>query len=48
MDNLITGDLQNIAHLRSNTNFEFIHHDFTTFIDIEGTIDYILPFLQAL
>ncbi len=27
MDNLITGDLMNIEHLRSNKNFEFIHHD---------------------
>jgi len=27
MDNLITGDLMNIEHLRSNPNFEFIHHD---------------------
>ena len=44
MDNLITGDLQNIAHLRSNANFEFIHHDVTKYIDIEGTLDYILHF----
>ena len=44
MDNLITGDLQNIAHLRSNPNFQFIHHDVTTFIEIEGALDYILHF----
>jgi len=44
MDNLITGDLQNIAHLRANPNFEFIHHDVTTFIEIEGILDYILHF----
>jgi dTDP-glucose 4,6-dehydratase len=44
MDNLITGDLQNIAHLRSNPNFEFIHHDVTKYIEIEGTLDYILHF----
>jgi dTDP-glucose 4,6-dehydratase len=44
MDNLITGDLQNIEHLRSNPNFEFIHHDVTTFIDINGDLDYILHF----
>ena len=44
MDNLITGDLQNIAHLSANPNFEFIHHDVTTFIEIEGTLDYILHF----
>ena len=44
MDNLITGDLMNIAHLRSNPNFEFIHHDVTTFIDIKEELDYILHF----
>ena len=44
MDNLITGDLQNIAHLRSNPNFEFIHHDVTKYIDMEGDLDYILNF----
>ena len=44
MDNLITGDLQNIEHLRINTNFEFIHHDITTFIDIKGDLDIILHF----
>jgi dTDP-glucose 4,6-dehydratase len=44
MDNLITGDLQNIAHLRSNPNFEFIHHNVTKYIEIEGSLDYILHF----
>jgi dTDP-glucose 4,6-dehydratase len=44
MDNLITGDLMNIEHLRSNPNFEFIHHDITKYIDIEGSLDYILHF----
>ncbi len=32
MDNLIKGDLMNIEHLRSNENFEFIHHDVTKYI----------------
>ncbi len=44
MDNLITGDLINIEHLRTNPNFEFIHHDITTFIDIKGALDFILHF----
>jgi dTDP-glucose 4,6-dehydratase len=44
MDNLITGDLMNIDHLRSNSNFEFMHHDITKYIDIEGNLDYILHF----
>ncbi|QLE00395.1 SDR family oxidoreductase [Galbibacter sp. BG1] len=44
MDNLITGDLKNIEHLRSNENFEFIHHDVTKYVDVSGTLDYILHF----
>jgi dTDP-glucose 4,6-dehydratase len=44
MDNLITGDLMNIAHLMDNENFKFINHDVTKFIDIEGPVDFILHF----
>jgi len=44
MDSLITGDLQNIDHLKNNPNFEFINHDITQFIKIEGKLDYILNF----
>ncbi|MHB1293437.1 MAG: UDP-glucuronic acid decarboxylase family protein [Anaerolineae bacterium] len=39
MDNLITGSLRNIAHLRDDPHFCFIHHDVTTYIDVEGPID---------
>ena len=44
MDNLITGDEKNIAHLIANPNFEFKHHDITNFIKIDGSLDYILNF----
>jgi dTDP-glucose 4,6-dehydratase len=44
MDNLITGDFKNIEHLSSNENFEFINHDVSEHIDIEGKLDYILHF----
>lgn len=44
MDNLITGDLKNIEHLFPNENFEFHHHDVTTFVHIPGNLDYILHF----
>lgn len=44
MDNLITGDLRNLAHLFPNPNFEFYHHDVTKFIHIPGHLDYILHF----
>ena len=44
MDNLITGDLKNIAHLFPLEHFEFHHHDVTTFVHLEGKLDYILHF----
>lgn len=44
MDNFITGDKKNIAHLSKNTNFQFIEHDITEFIKIDGALDYILHF----
>ncbi len=44
MDNLITGDLENIRHLFKLEQFEFYHHDVTRFIHIPGHLDYILHF----
>ena len=44
MDNLLTGNLDNIAHLRSRTDFEFITHNVTRHIDISGPLDYIFHF----
>lgn len=44
MDNLITGDLKNIEHLAGNKNFEFINHDVSKHIKIDGELDYILHF----
>ena len=44
MDNFITGDFKNIAHLANNPNFEFIEHDVTEFISIKDDLDYILHF----
>lgn len=44
IDNLITGNLQNIVHLRKNKRFEFINHNITQYIDIPGKVDYILDF----
>jgi dTDP-glucose 4,6-dehydratase len=41
VDNLLTGDLANIAHLRDR-NFQFIRHDVTNYIDIDGPVDYVL------
>ena len=44
MDNFITGDYKNIAHLENHPNFEFIQHDVTKHISIDSKIDYILHF----
>lgn len=44
MDNFITGAEKNIIHLYNASNFEFINHDVTEFIKIDGSLDYILHF----
>ncbi len=44
MDNLITGNENNLAHLKLNSEFEFRLHDITKYIEIEGELDYILNF----
>jgi dTDP-glucose 4,6-dehydratase len=44
LDNLITGALANIAAHRSNPKFEFIHHNVSNHIHINGTIDWVLHF----
>ena len=44
VDNLITGNIDNIAHLSGNENFSFIKHDITNYIFIPGKVDYILHF----
>ena len=44
MDNLITGELKNIAHLFPLEHFEFHHHDVSTFVHVSGKLDYILHF----
>ncbi|PIW69845.1 MAG: NAD-dependent dehydratase [Ignavibacteriales bacterium CG12_big_fil_rev_8_21_14_0_65_30_8] len=44
VDNLITGNSKNIAHLAGNENFLFLKHDVTNYIFIPGDVDYILHF----
>ncbi|RYY19990.1 MAG: SDR family oxidoreductase [Chitinophagaceae bacterium] len=44
MDNLITGNMQNIEHLFKLESFEFYHHDVSKFIHVPGPLDYILHF----
>ncbi len=44
MDNLITGNTDNIAHLVGHERFTFIKHDVTNYIFIGGALDAILHF----
>ena len=44
MDNLITGNPDNIAHLIGNPSFEFVRHDVSNFVYLAGELDYILHF----
>ena len=41
IDNLVTGDLNNIAHLRA-LDFQFIRHDVTQYIDVDGPLECVL------
>jgi dTDP-glucose 4,6-dehydratase len=43
MDSLITGSVDNIAHI-TDENFHFIKHDVTNYIYIQGSLDYVLHF----
>lgn len=44
MDNLLTGSLANIEHLFPLKEFEYYHHDVSTFVHVPGQLDYILHF----
>ena len=42
MDNLSTGNVDNIAHLAGHDHFHFIKHDVTNYIFVEGHLDAVL------
>ena len=44
MDNLLTGTMDNIAHLMPHKHFNFYHHDVTKYVHIPGELDYVLHF----
>ncbi len=44
MDNLLTGNIDNIAHLFPLPEFEYYHHDVSKFVHVPGKLDYILHF----
>jgi UDP-glucuronate decarboxylase len=45
LDNLVTGSRSNIAHLLSNSKFEFIRHDvtFPVYLEVEGIFNLACP-----
>ncbi len=44
VDNLLTGNLRNIAHLSQEKRFFFLRHDVTRFISVDGPLDAVLHF----
>ena len=44
LDNLLTGSIDNVAHLFSNPRFSFRHYDVTEYLYVEDEVDAILHF----
>ena len=44
MDNLLTGNMDNVAHLIGHDRFTFIDYDVTNYIYVEGQVENILHF----
>lgn len=44
MDNLVTGNADNIAHLFGMEGFEFIRYDVTNYVYVAGQLDFVLHF----
>ncbi len=44
IDNLLTGDLENISHLFDNQRFQFIKHNVTEYINCPGQLDFVFHF----
>jgi len=44
MDNLSTGDADNVAHRIGHERFRFVRHDVTEFLYVEGALDGVLHF----
>ncbi len=42
VDNLVTGSIENVAHLAGNPAFRFIRHDVSNFIFVPGKIDMVV------
>ncbi len=47
VDNLLTGNLRNIAHLKKNEDFDFVKKDVSKPFVVAGRVDYVLHFASA-
>jgi dTDP-glucose 4,6-dehydratase len=44
LDNLLTGNTDNIAHLLGNPGFKFVNHNVVDYVFVEGAVDAVLHF----
>ena len=44
LDNFVTGNRENIAHLMGNENFSFYKHDVSNYIFVQGKVDAVMHF----
>jgi dTDP-glucose 4,6-dehydratase len=44
VDNLRTGSLENVAHLKNEADFDYADHDVTTYINVPGKLDEVYHF----
>ena len=44
LDNLLTGNTDNVSHLLGNPKFRFVRHDVTEYMVVEGPVDAVLHF----
>jgi dTDP-glucose 4,6-dehydratase len=44
MDNLLTGNMRNLAHLEEERRFRFVRHNVTQFLFVDGPLDAVLHF----
>jgi dTDP-glucose 4,6-dehydratase len=44
LDNLITGNAENVSHLLGDERFQLINYDVTDYMHVSGEVDYVLNF----
>src|SRR5213082_2169107 len=44
IDNLVTGNVDNVAHLAGHRNLRFLHQDVTEFLFLDGPVNYVWHF----